>query len=402
MIILEILFWLSLALVVYSYLLYPLLMAVLAKLCPRPKQTSENFAGSVSFVLCVNNEEARIETRLNELCRLLPLSERDWEIIVVSDGSTDNTVRLAQTFADRNVHVVELVENVGKAEALSRGAAEAEHDILVFGDVRQRWADDAVAKLLSNFADPRVGAVSGELLIESSPGVMAGVGLYWRCERWLRSNQGKVHSTVGVTGAICAVRRELFRPIPRGTMLDDVYWPLNVNLQGFRVIHERRARAFDRFPEKASDEFRRKVRTLSGAFQLLTLLPEAALPGRNPVWYAFWSHKITRLIVPWSLILMMFCSLFLPGPFYRVMLALHLIGYGIGLLGMVPAIGSRVRLAGTVASVLVLNAAAFVAFWIWISGRAGQSWHRVKYAPSEQDRTTVDLYETKTTSESAV
>ena len=111
----------------------------------------------------------------------------------------------------------------GQSDGLERGMRRlARHEIIVFADARQSWAPDALARLLANFADPDVGAVSGELIVESVPGVMAGVGLYWQFEKWLRQQESAVSSSVGVTGAISAVRRTLFRPIPPGTILDDL------------------------------------------------------------------------------------------------------------------------------------------------------------------------------------
>ena len=115
------------------------------------------------------------------------------------------------------------------------------HDVVVFADARQSWAADALPRLLSNFADPRVGAVSGDLVLRDGAGVLTGVGLYWRFEKWLRRKESQLWSQVGVSGSISAVRRDLFRPIPAGTLLDDVYWPMHVVLQGYRVIHDERA-----------------------------------------------------------------------------------------------------------------------------------------------------------------
>src|SRR6185369_1680383 len=129
------------------------------------------------------------------------------------------------------IRVLELPERKGKADALTQGAAMAANEILVFADTRQRWDRNALSLLLENFADSRVGAVSGDLVVESAPGVLQGVGLYWRCEKWLRKKESQVHSMVSVTGAICAVRAALFRPIPEGLILDDVYWPLRVAMQ---------------------------------------------------------------------------------------------------------------------------------------------------------------------------
>jgi poly-beta-1,6-N-acetyl-D-glucosamine synthase len=385
MVTLEIFFWACAALVVYTCFLYPLLMAAFARLWPRCPRASTAFDGSVSIVLAAYNEEGRIAGRLDELTRLLEKHGGAGEIIVVSDGSTDETAELARAFEFRGVRVVELAENVGKAVALSEGCAQARSDILVFADARQRWADDALKNMLRNFADPHVGAVSGELLVESSPGVMAGVGLYWRYEKWLRQMESQVHSTVGVTGAIAAVRRELFQPIPRGTILDDVYWPLQVAMQGRRVIFEKEADAFDRLPQSPRDEFWRKVRTLSGNFQLLARLPAALLPWRNPIWFQFLSHKLLRLVVPWALLGMLFASALLNASLlYRELLIVQSFGYLLGLLGLSIPGGRQGRVTSAASSFLVLNAAAWLAFWVWVTGRADRSWRKVTYDLPQQ------------------
>jgi hypothetical protein len=208
---------------------------------------------------------------------------------------------------------------------------------------------------------------------------MAGVGLYWRFEKWLRKNEGRLWSVVGVTGAIAAVRRELFCPPPPGTILDDVYWPLRVAMQGYRVLHDDRARAFDRLPERPRDEFRRKVRTLSGNLQLATRLPDALLPWRNPIWWQFVSHKLARLAAPWALLGALAANLMLTGPLYRLTLLFQLAFYALGLLGVVGGPLGRSRLPGAAGSFLVLNAAAWVAALVWLTGRAGMSWKKVDY-----------------------
>jgi len=241
---LEIGFWLAAACVVYTYAAYPLFMGLLSRLRRRPIRPSGPRPRSVSFVVAARNEEASIDRRLTELAALIDASGVDGEVILVSDGSTDGTVALARTHTKRIVRVLETPAKVGKAAALSQGCAAARHEILVFTDVRQTWAPDALPLLLENFADPAVGAVSGDLVVETAPGVLAGVGLYWRFEKWLRRRESLVWSMVGATGAVSAVRRELFQPIPEGTILDDVYWPLQVALQGKRVIHDDRAHAF--------------------------------------------------------------------------------------------------------------------------------------------------------------
>jgi len=339
----------------------------------------------VSVVLAVHDEERSIGRRLAELTGQIAGHELAGEVVVVSDGSTDRTDEIARSFRQPGcrvpVRLIALPRRAGKAAALTAGAADARHDVLVFADARQTWTPDALPRLLENFADPEVGAVSGELALESEPGVMAGIGLYWRYEKWLRQREAMVHSSVGLTGAICAVRRGLFRPIPEGTVLDDVYWPLCVALQGYRVVFDGRARAYDRLPAVAA-EFRRKVRTLSGNYQLVARLPAALVPWRNPVWFALVWHKLARLAVPWAWVAAMGLAAWLGGPVYGSLFAAQLGMTVLGLAGLWPAMAARSRVASAAGSVLALNAAAAVALGVWATGRASRSWTKTAYRPA--------------------
>jgi cellulose synthase/poly-beta-1,6-N-acetylglucosamine synthase-like glycosyltransferase len=380
---LEWIFWISFAIVAYTYIVYPITLFVLSALLGRSR-IHVGAKSSVSFLLPVHNEEQNLERRLQELTRLIESGGIAGEVIVISDASTDRSVEIAQKFSDRGVRILEMPAKGGKAAALNAGSQAARNELLIFADARQRWADDALERLIENFADPRIGAVSGDLVLETAPGALAGVGVYWRFEKWLRKQESKLDSQVGVTGAISAVRRPLFRPIPPGTLLDDVFWPMHVVLQGYRVVHDERAKAFDRLPEKTQDEFRRKVRTLAGNYQLLTLLPGAALfPWSNRVWWQWISHKLLRLVVPWALLGMLAASFFLDD-YYQMFFVVQAACYFLAVLGMAPALGRAIKPLGTAASFLVLNAAAWLAFWVWITGRAATSWHKVQYqAPGD-------------------
>src|SRR6516162_1438547 len=302
--------WLGLIIVLYAYVLYPLAvwgLATLRRQSPRASAATGT-APPFSVVLAVHDECSRIRSRLDEIVALIATTRSLAEVIVVANGCSDDTAALARAHPSPLVRVIELTENAGKAHALTCGYEAAKGELLVFADARQRWAADSLQRLLENFASSEVGAVSGELVIEAASGVLAGVGLYWRYEKWLRRNEGRLHSTVGVSGSICAVRRELFRPIPRGVLLDDLYWPLQVAMQGRRVVYDQRAMAYDRLPRHLAGEFRRKVRTLSGNLQLAVMLPQALLPWRNPIWLQFLSHKLLRLLVPWMLVAMLLSS----------------------------------------------------------------------------------------------
>jgi cellulose synthase/poly-beta-1,6-N-acetylglucosamine synthase-like glycosyltransferase len=372
-------FWTCAGIISYAYVIYPLLVAILARIRGNSQTRRKEFRGSVSVILAAYNEETTIQRRLEELTQLLTATRLQTELIVVSDGSTDDTARIARDFHSSLVHVLELPVNLGKAMALTKACSLARNDVVVFADARQTWSAQALKLLLENFTEPSIGAVSGDLIVSSARGPLAGVGLYWKYEKWLRKQESRFHSMVGVTGAICAVRRKLFHPIPQGIILDDVYWPLQVAMQGYRVVHDERACAYDRLPEKTGDEFRRKIRTLSGNFQLVGQLPTALLPWKNPVWLQFISHKLVRLLVPWALLAMLGLALALPGVLYETTFWAQLGFYAFGLMGMWFPTLAKARLVSAATSFLVLNSAAWLAFWIWLLGKTSDSWTKILY-----------------------
>ena len=378
----QIVFWMSVGLIVYAYVGYPVLMGVWARVARRPVHPQAAVPRGISIVIAAYNEHGTIGRRVREFVGRLPRYDAASEVIVVSDGSTDGTADVARESSDgKHVRVIQMPRNGGKAVALNTGVAAAVNPIVIFADARQTWSEDTIDRLLENFADPDVGAVSGDLVLSSEGGALAGVGVYWKLEKWLRRRESLVHSSVGATGAISAVRRELFRPLPAGTILDDVCWPVNVALQGRRVIHDPRAVAFDHLPSKAGDEFRRKVRTLSGSLQLAQLQPRILWPVGNPVWFGFVSKKLARLAVPWAMILAIVSSGVLArgSSFYLAVLVAQLAGYAAGALGLRWGAFGRNRIAGTISSLLVLNGAAFLAFWVWITGRTATAWKKAAY-----------------------
>lgn len=305
----ERLFWVSVLVVVYVYMGYPLLLALGARVAERPvRKRRLDGPGSwpaVSIIVAARNEAARLPGRVANLLDLPYNGPR--EVIVVSDGSTDDTRTALERFAGR-IRFIE-VDGGGKPAALNAGVDAASGDILVFADARQRFSRDSLQHLVANFADSQVGAVTGELvldceglagpIVESTVG--EGVGLYWTYEKWLRRNESRIWSTMGATGAIYALRRALWRPLPPQTLLDDVLAPMRAVLEGWRIAFDEEARAFDRVSEDGRSEARRKKRTLAGNYQILALEPRLLVPVLNPVWWQYVSHKVGRLLVPWAL-----------------------------------------------------------------------------------------------------
>jgi cellulose synthase/poly-beta-1,6-N-acetylglucosamine synthase-like glycosyltransferase len=159
--------------------------------------------------------------------------------------------------------------------------------------------------------------------------------LYWKYEKFIRISESRIHSVAGATGAIYAVRRECFRELPEDTILDDVVLPMSIVLSGWRVIMDPAAQAFDRAEENPEAEFGRKVRTLTGNFQLLSFMPELLLPWRNPIFIQFVSHKVARLLCPYALAVLFISNCFLVQGIYLVFLIMQLSWYGLALAGYV-------------------------------------------------------------------
>jgi cellulose synthase/poly-beta-1,6-N-acetylglucosamine synthase-like glycosyltransferase len=334
------LFWASALTIVYVYAVYPALLGIWARVTdrrPRKRPFPPGRWPFVSIVIAVRNEAARLPARVANLLEQPYPGPR--EIIVVSDGSVDAPGRALGPLRD-SVTLIELPAG-GKPLALNAGARAARGDVLVFADARQRFAPGALVELVSNFSDPEVGGATGELLLDcetdpAAPSTIGdGVGLYWKYEKWLRRHESRVWSTLGATGAIYALRRSLWRPLPADTLVDDVLAPMRVVLAGSRIVFDEQAAAFDQAAPDAAAEARRKTRTLAGNYQILAHEPRLLLPFVNPVWLQYMSHKVGRLIVPWALVTLFVASAAAASShwFYAGALAAQVAFYGLAAIG---------------------------------------------------------------------
>lgn len=291
-------FWGAALLLTYGQVGYPLLLLVVARLRPRPIRRVEQ-APSLSLVIVAHDEASRIERRIDNALAL-DYPRDALEIVVASDGSSDDTVTRAGRYAERGVRVLAFATRRGKPAVLNEVVPRCRGSIVVLADARQRFERGALRALAAAFGDPEVGAVSGELVLEDVRGtaVGSGVGAYWAIEKGLRYLESRIDSTIGATGAIYAIRRELFEAIPDDTLLDDVVIPLRIIRRGYRVVFEPEARAFDRPPASAAQEFARKVRTIAGGFQLFARERWLVAPWWNRLWLQTVSHKLLRLLMP--------------------------------------------------------------------------------------------------------
>lgn len=360
----SIVFWLSFAVIGYTYVGYPAIMFLLARFAAHPWRKAA-FNTPVSVVMAVHNGAARLPEQIEHLVSLDP--ERVCEVIIVSDGSTDGTAEILSKTLDPRLRSIILPEQGGKAVALNHGIAAANGEILLFIDIRPKVAPGALAELMSNFADPTVGCVAGELLLNTDghdATSSAVSGVYWRYEQWIRNCEAAFDSPVGVYGGFYAARRSLVQPFPPGTILDDMFQPLTILRQGYRSVLDRSAIVTDTWPGRAAGEFQRKVRTLAGNFQLVSLAPWI-LSFRNRVLFQLISHKLLRLVVPYFFLLLLISASWL-GVNSGVWRLIALAQWAFWIAALAAL---RVRLpvvhrfAAAASALLVLNAAAIAGLY---------------------------------------
>jgi cellulose synthase/poly-beta-1,6-N-acetylglucosamine synthase-like glycosyltransferase len=377
----KIIFWMSLVGVLYTYAGYPVAMWMLARLRPRPWKAAP-INPSVSIVLAVHNGVSLLPRKIQHLLDLDYPNIR--EIIIVSDGSTDDTAELLVRQKHSLIKTIVLREHGGKAAAINAGVAEATAEIILFVDIRPEVATGAIQHLVGNFADPKVACVAGELILREAGHDAASAavgGLYWRYEQWIRKCEAVFDSPVGVYGGFYAIRRKLFVQQPAGLILDDMFQPLSIIRQGYRSVLDPLACVYDTWPENVEGEFHRKVRTLAGNFQLIQLAPWTLTP-RNRVLFQLVSHKVMRLIVPYLLALLLVSTVVLSATYAlcAAFAALQILGWIVAIAGLRYRIPVLHRIAAPASALLVLNAAAVVGLYkflfargplwkIWNSGR---------------------------------
>ena len=382
-------FWIALALLAYVYLGYPVVAALRARLRARPDRRAA-IEPTVSIVVVAYNEADRIEGRLENLLALDYPADR-LEIVVGSDGSTDATVDRARRFEEFGVRVQAFVTRRGKPAVLNALTPTVHGEIVLFADARQRFEPGTLRALVANFADPQVGAVSGELMLQPADGAATaghGAAFYWRYEKFIRSAESRADSTVGATGAIYAVRRALFEPIPEDTLLDDMLVPLRIVRRGYRVIFEPAARAYDSTSATAGQEFARKARTIAGNFQLLSRERWLFNPFQNRLWFETLSHKALRLALPLLHVALLTANVAAAGASpYQWLLGGQVAFYACAIAGGVQRQGGRRFIGFTVPYTLgLLSWSTIVGFYRFLTNGQPVTWERAPAAPATVEK----------------
>jgi cellulose synthase/poly-beta-1,6-N-acetylglucosamine synthase-like glycosyltransferase len=375
-------FWGSAAVVVYAYLGYPLVIWSLSRLFGRraepPAEASSGELPRLSLLIAAYNEEAEIEKRIQNALLMDYPADR-LEIVVASDGSTDETAAIVRRFADRGVRLLDNPQRRGKAAVLNSAIPELTGDIVVLSDANTQFNPDAPARLARWFQDANVGVVCGRLVLTDPVSGGNVDSLYWKYETFLKKCEGKLGALLGANGGIYAIRRKLFTPIANDTIVDDFLIPLQAKLRtDCALVYDRRAIAQEETPPSIGSEFRRRTRLGAGGFQSIGLLWKLLHPRHGWVSLTFLSHKVARWLCPFFLIGLMVSNLCLwQFPFYRAALIAQLAFYMVSLLAVfVPTRVRALKPLRLTTMFTSMNAALLVGFWRWLRGSQKAAWVR--------------------------
>ncbi len=370
----EIIFWLSIFLMMYVFVGYPVLLIVWKKLLTKKYEPipdlNEATLPNVEVILIVRNVELIIKEKIESLLAL-DYPKNKLKVIIISDNSTDDTVSIINQLNSVSIRCIDNKTKSSKSAGLNQAIALSDSEILLLTDARQKHEPSSLKHLVAHFSDSTIGAVSGELILidPDTNEFSKGMDAYWRYEKFIRGLESDIDSVAGVTGAIYAMRRECYQSIPSETLLDDVLIPMNIIMNSKKVKFESKAIAFDVPSDDLSREKIRKTRTLAGNWQLLELNPSLLNPFKNPIWLQFISHKILRLITPMLLLLILVSNFYILGDsiIYSLIFIAQLVAYGLVLLSIFYPVLKNFKPLKIWRSFLVLMWFTWLGFWSFIT-----------------------------------
>ncbi len=337
--ILVLLFWLSIGLIVYTYALYPIILLVWYRLLSNKPAVPADYLPTVSLLIAAHNEESTIEAKIQNVLDIdYPVDKI--EVLIGLDGCTDTTLQILEKHTYSHIKVIEFTERRGKSAVINDLAGRAENDILVFSDANTTYNRETVRKLVRNFKNAKIGGVCGKLRLIPYNRNASSVGesVYWQYENMIKHMEGTIHTTIGATGAIYAIRRPLYRNLPVDKIvMDDFLIPLAVVDQGARVVYDDEAGGYEKTTGTMQHEFSRKVRIGTANFVGLNEIKHLLSPRWKFVAFALWSHKVIRWIVPMLMLLGLAANIGLvlisPPAIYTVFLFLQIVFYGLAVIG---------------------------------------------------------------------
>lgn len=377
--VLIVLFWLSVVAVAWTYVGYPLFITLLARWRPRHHQRAD-ILPTVSLIIPAYNEESVIGQKL-ENALALDYPPEQMEIIVVADGSTDRTVEIVGGFVEHGVRLLFQPERRGKIAAMNRAVPYARGEILVFSDANAMLDPLGLRALVRNFADPQVGCVSGEKRVSNDRRVQAqGESLYWRYESGIKRAESLVNTSIGAVGEFFAIRRELYYPLREDSIIEDFVLSMQLVMEGWRVIYEPEAIAWEEASPTLWAEWERRARNCAGGFQSIGRLEGLFSPRHAFVTFQFLSHKVLRWLAPFLMALAWLSTLALSSSvIYRWFFGLQTAFLTLALLGGLLAVkGWQWRPLWLLFYFCFANATALGGFWRYVTGWQSATWKKVR------------------------
>ncbi|MDG2303915.1 MAG: glycosyltransferase family 2 protein [Candidatus Binatia bacterium] len=375
------LFWGGVLTLVYQYVGYPLLLSLLARLRPdveRGSYASDDELPSVTLIISAYNEEEVLDRKLENAVALDYPKER-LEIVVVSDGSTDRTTEIAESFADRGVVLHEYTENRGKNLALNESMPRVRGDITVFTDANGMYEPDAMKKLVQPFADATVGSVCGELVYRNfnENAIAEGYNRYWELDQMQKRLESDLGTLLGANGSIFGVRTTLCRPIPNDTC-NDMVQPIWVGAAGHKCLYEPGALSIEAGSKDLDDELKRRSRIIGrGIRGILAVWPDIVRGRAKLLGLELLSRKGLRYLTPvWFLMIFIGSGLATGlGLFYQLAFAAQVLAYGAIPVAQLLPEGRLQRLVSPAVYFGIANLAATMGWWKVLTGSELGRWN---------------------------
>jgi len=368
----EMTFWIFFGLSVYSYLLFPLSLTVLATMFQRPWER-QDIQPIVSIVISVFNEEKVVAQKIQNTLALDYPAEK-LEILIISDGSTDRTEDITRGFHDGRVVLKAYGERSGKTACLNRAVPKARGDIILFTDANSMFPADILLKLVANFADREIGLVTGWTRYGDNRQDEDTTGIYSRFERWTKIKESLLSSCVGADGAVFAIRKQLYKTL-REDDINDFVIPLHVIRQGRRAVMDPDVYCYEKSADDAGKEYQRQVRITNRTLNAI----RHNLEFLNPLkygWFTYFllSHKIMRFLVPFFLIAAFGTNLMLLGRshLYSITLGIQLTALAVAMLGILGFAGGKIT---DLAKFFLVTLLAQLSAWFrTFAGRSDTMW----------------------------
>jgi len=376
----RVIFFTSLAAILYTFLMYPLLLRVIAAFrplrCPSP-----GFQPTISILICAYNEAAGIAQKLDQTLGLdYPKDKVD--IVVVSDGSTDETDNIVKDYGARNIRLLRTTQRLGKTNAQNEAVTSCVGEVIIFSDATTIFQTQALNKLVAHYADPRVGAVSGRYQYFDESGLSpTGTGsiAFWNFENFIKTSQSRIATITGCCGCIYSIRRSTYTVLSPD-IISDLVQPLYVIRKGLLVLFEPEAIAYETTTVSSRQELKMRIRVITRAIRGLQSVPDLLNPLKRP-WIALqlFSHKVLRWLVP----------LYISGIFLSTAVLIHhramgvffllqLCFYGTALVSLVLPLHRHIKLLGLPLYICTMNTAALLALIQSARGKQYVVWETVR------------------------